>query len=102
MKRVSVDIEVLGGSFTVQQLVFAHLFDAAPYMDLEHVDVICGADPRKRLGHYFAPEHVDQIEDSLGLFDTVVLVLPGAGGPLGPTDRLQPIGRWTGTRRVPG
>lgn len=102
MKRVSVDIEVLGGSFAAQPLVFAHLFDAAPALNLDHVDVICGADPRKRLGHYFAPEHVEQIEDALGLYDTVVLVLPGAGGPLGQTDLLRPVGRWAGTRAVPG
>ena len=102
MKRVSVDIEVLGGSFTDQPLVFAHLLDASPCLVLDHVDVICGVDPRKRLEHYFAPDHVNQIEDALGMHDTVVLVLPGAGGPIGNTSMLQQIGRWTGTRRVPG
>jgi hypothetical protein len=102
MKRVGVDIEVLGGSFAAQPLVFAHLVDEVPGIDLDHVEVICGADPRKRLGHYFAPDLIDQIEDALGLHDTCVLILPGAGGPLGRTGRLVRVGRWAGTRAVPG
>lgn len=102
MKRIGVDIEVLGGSFASQPLVFAHLLDARPELDLDHVEVICGTDPRPRLGHYLAPDHVDAVEEALGLHDTCVLVLPGAGGPVGTTSKLRPVGRWAGTRAVPG
>ena len=102
MKRIGVEIEVLCGSFRSQPLVFAHLLDARPSLNLDHVEVICGSDPRARLGHYFAPGTVDSVDDALGVHDTCVLVLPGAGGPLGETGMLRGLGFWTGTQAVPG
>jgi len=100
MARQSEDITVYAGTFASQPLVFAHLWDAAPDLDLDHVDVICRVDPAPRLRHYFAPDVVGQIGDALGLHTTVVLFMSRAGD-LAETEALTRIGTFAGSRVVP-
>lgn len=90
--KFRVSIGVLAGDFAGQQLAFAHLLDVAPEADFDQVDVLTrpfGA----RLAHYFADGEGpgDQGED------TLILLLPGAGVPLEPTDHLRVVGRFPGT-----
>ena len=94
------------GRFESQPLVFAHLLDAFPPLDLDEVQVICNTDPRARLAHAFAPETAEAVEDAMGLATTCVLIpveavtgdtrLPEA------TDRLTWLGTHAGLRHVPG
>jgi hypothetical protein len=50
-------VAVYAGSFASQPLAYAHVLDAAEAaclpLDLDHVEVICGGDPGKRLAHVF-------------------------------------------------
>ena len=103
MRHETTEITVLCGSFDSQPLVFAHLLDAFPGADLDHVDVICRQDPARRLRHYLAEDDARKIEDWLGLADTCVLVFPGASSdPLHGTDKLTMLGQFPGQRPVPG
>ncbi|MEM9247932.1 MAG: hypothetical protein AAGB05_04450 [Pseudomonadota bacterium] len=70
-------ISVYAGVFETQPLVFAHLEDAMPGLDLAEVDVIMH-DPRARLAHAFEPKVAEALEDALGLATTCVLIFPEA------------------------
>ncbi len=95
-------IRVLAGNFASQPLVFAHLWDEAPDLDLGEVEVICRADPHPRLLHHFAEAQVRAIEDALGLADTCVLLFEEAGKGPDATSRLWSLGVFPGHRHVPG
>lgn len=97
-----VRISVLAGSFESQPLVFAHLWDVSPDLDLGEVDVICRVDPGLRLAHYFDPATCAQIEDALGLADTVVLVFEEAGPTAIKSDMLRAVGMFEGHRQRQG
>lgn len=106
-RDLPADITVFAGDFASQPLAFAHVLDAAPELDLTHVDVIRDADPTRRLGLYFETSTVAAIRDTAAMRDTIVLVLPAAHDgptcPLGPTEHLTPLGTYRGTvpRMVP-
>ncbi|MEL7300953.1 MAG: hypothetical protein AAFM92_11270 [Pseudomonadota bacterium] len=97
MPRVPVEIMLFAGTFESQPVAFAHLYDIGPELDLGEVEVICKEEPAARLSHYFAPEQVELIVDTLGLHTTVVLAFPEAG-PVPASPHLFPLGRFTGTR----
>ena len=67
MPTESVRLAVYAGTFASQPLVFAHLADAVPGLDLDRVEVICGTDPRARLAHALGPADAAAVEDALGL-----------------------------------
>ncbi|MBM7066391.1 hypothetical protein [Actibacterium sp. 188UL27-1] len=108
--RIAADIRVLCGVFETQQMVFEHLLHCqlreGAALDMDHISVICRADPRPRLSHHFEDDLVEKIEEELGLRTTVVLILPGAVAqgdrPLGGTEQLSDLGFWRGHVHVPG
>jgi hypothetical protein len=99
-RDLPADIAVFAGDFASQPLAFAHLLDAAPLLDLTHVEVIREA-PETRLAAYFEPSKVAAIRDRAGQRDTLILILPAAhvahDCPLGPTARLTALGTYRGT-----
>ena len=105
MAAVPTRIAVYAGTFENQPLVFAHLEDAMPGLDLGEVEVIMG-DPRARLAHAFESELAEALEDALGLHTTCVLIFPEAvpeGRRLPDrTDRLTGLGVHRGVRHRPG
>jgi hypothetical protein len=94
-------IFVMAGQFQSQPMVFVHLLDVAPDLNLDHIDVICGGDPSKRLGHYFDPDTPALIRDQMGDMNTVILFLPGAGAFPDGSDLLKSLGTWAGHRHLP-
>jgi hypothetical protein len=76
--------------------VFAHLLDAAPELDLTHVEVI-QANHTARLCAYFDAAIVAGLPQS----GTLVLILPAAHSgldcPLTRTAHLTPLGQFRGT-----
>lgn len=99
--QIPAEITVFAGDFASQPLAFAHLLDAAPMMDLDHVEVIQTTDPTARLAVYFSPTTAAAITAAKGARDTLILVLPaafeGLECPLPPTAHLAPLGRFRGT-----
>jgi hypothetical protein len=95
-QRIPAEIAVFGGAFASQPLVFAHLLDAVPDLDLEHVEVCQGTGLRARLGAYFEPDLVTGILVALDTDDTCVLVLPDAGTFTG-SPQLRPLGMCSGS-----
>ncbi len=97
-------IAVYAGVFETQPLVFAHLEDAMPGLDLAEVEVIMH-DPRTRLAHAFETSVAEALEDALGLATTCVLIFPEAiqNGQRLPdaTDRLTGLGIHPGHRHRP-
>jgi hypothetical protein len=82
---------VFAGDFASQPLAFAHLLDAAPLLDLTHVEVI--RDPRPRpASALFRAATVAAIRHRRGERDTLILILPAAHDsaacPLGLTGML--------------
>ncbi|MEM0937498.1 MAG: hypothetical protein AAF646_16605 [Pseudomonadota bacterium] len=77
MSQEKTRIAVYAGTFESQPLVFAHLEDTMPGLDLAEVDVIMG-DPRARLAHAFDTGTAEALEDALGLATTCVLIFPEA------------------------
>ena len=90
------DIAVFTGDFASQPLVFAHLLDVAPTLDLTHVEVI-QTNHRARLEAYFDTETARGFPHS----ETLVLILPaaheGLACPVSETAHLRPIGTFRGT-----
>lgn len=88
------DVAVFAGDFASQPLVFAHLLDEAPDLDLGHVEVI-QSNHTARLAAYFSP-----VPD-LPTDRTLVLILPAAYPglicPITETTRLTPLGTRRGT-----
>jgi len=106
-RDLPADIDVFAGDFASQPLAFAHLLNAAPALDLTHVEVIREAPPDARLGTYFDGASITAIRTGAGDRDTLILVLPAAWEgrtcPLGPTSHLTALGAFRGTvpRMVP-
>jgi hypothetical protein len=98
-------IAVFIGALESQPLVFAHLMDAMPGLDLEEVEVICGADPQPRLAHVFPPRIAEAVEDAMGLATTCVLIYADALAPgtrlPDRTGRLTCLGTFDGHRHRP-
>jgi hypothetical protein len=98
------DITVLAGRFgpfpSAQPLVFAHLAEIAPDLDLGHVEVIPVEGGARRLGGYFEDALVAHLHGAAGEADTLVLILPGAYPGLYPpplaSDRLAVLGDFRG------
>ncbi len=92
------DIAVFKGDFASQPLVFAHLLDAAPDLDLDHVQVI-QSKRALRLAAHFDPPTCATLEAASA--NTLVLILPaafpGLSCPLARTRRLAPLGTFRGT-----
>lgn len=97
-RLISVEIAVFAGRFESQPLVFAHLLDEAPNLDLGHVEVLQDRGIRRRLEGFFPPETVTRLLVALHEDDTMVLVLPEAGFFEG-SARLTPLGPAQGTVR---
>lgn len=95
MARVTADIPVASGRFASQPLVFAHLWDIAPEIDLNAVDVLQGTNLRARLGGYFWPTLSTEILTRMEADDTLVLFLPGVAFVASP--KLRSLGSFTGT-----
>lgn len=100
MAREAVAIRLFSGTFESQPLVFAHLWDAAPELRLDHVEVICRQAPEPRLHHYMDAEQAQLVTTEMGLETTLVMFLPGAGH-FAATPRLRWLADITGTRAVP-
>lgn len=83
-------------------MAFVHVLDVAPDLNLDHVDVICGGDPSKRLAHYFGGEIPAQIRAQMQHYNTVILFLPDAGRFPDGTDLLKSLGTWPGHLHLPG
>lgn len=97
MSREPVEITLFSGTFESQPLVFAHLVDTAPELDLDHVEVICRQDPTARLSHYLDAAQVTDVIEAMGLHTTIVLVFAQAGSFAG-SERLAPMTTLTGSR----
>jgi hypothetical protein len=99
-RDLPADIAVFAGDFASQPLAFAHLLDAAPDLDLTHVEVIRDP-PETRLAAYFEPATVAAIRTAAGPRDTIILILPAAHDsadcPLGPPAHLTALGTYRGT-----
>ncbi|WP_224813647.1 hypothetical protein [Hasllibacter sp. MH4015] len=95
-RDLPADITVLAGEFASQPLVFAHLLDEAPNLDLTHVEVI-QANHAARLAARFDAAQVAGLPSD----GTVVLILPaahpGAECPIGDTAHLRRLGTFRGT-----
>ncbi|GAB5448574.1 hypothetical protein [Gymnodinialimonas sp.] len=95
--NLPADIAVFAGDFASQPLVFAHLLDVAPGLDLTHVEVIQNGHGA-RLGVYFEADVAARLADGA---KTLVLVLPaahpGLDCPVPETAHLVPLGVQRGT-----
>lgn len=91
------DITVLAGDFASQPLVFAHLLDVAPDMDLSHVEVIQSGHA-VRLRSHFDDTIAARLADG---GQTLVLILPAAHPglecPVAQTEHLRRVGSFRGT-----
>lgn len=91
------DITVFVGEFASQPLVFAHLLDVAPDMDLGHVEVI-QAGHMARLRAYFDDAASARLAEGA---HTLVLILPAAHSglacPVMQTAHLTSLGTYRGT-----
>lgn len=101
------EITVLAGRFgpfpTAQPLVFAHLWDIAPELDLGHVEVMPVEGGARRLAGYFEDALVAHLHGAADGADTLVLILPEAYAGLHPpplaSDRLTMLGAFRGQVR---
>ncbi|GEM_PF-624782 len=95
-----VEIAVFAGDFASQPLAFAHLMDAAPALDLTHVEVIQSRDPVTRLSQYFPAPVVGALIAASTGHNTLILILPaafdGLACPLGETELVWPLGEQRG------
>lgn len=94
------DIAIFAGDFQSQPLAFAHLMDAAPDLDLTHVEVLQGG-AKARLEARFGPDKAARIAARAKGWNTIFLILPAAYEaltcPVGPTPLMQDLGQWRGT-----
>ncbi|GAA5073163.1 hypothetical protein N0B44_15240 [Roseibacterium beibuensis] len=94
LARLPAEITVFAGDFASQPLAFAHLWDVAPELDFDHVEVIPRAGAEKRLAPFFDTATMARLTAIAQ--DTLILVLPAAHAspdcPLGETDRLTALG----------
>jgi hypothetical protein len=107
-RELPADIAVFAGRFGggshAQPIVFAHLIDIAPTLDLDHVEVIPTAHAARRMSPYFDASAVAALEAKLdGDEDTLILILPssfdGLSCPVGTSAHMRDLGMWRG--RVP-
>ncbi len=104
LRTLPADIAVLAGRFGAypgaQPLVFAHLWDVAPDLDLGHVEVVPVAGGDARLAAYFDEGRRVALGQAADGADTLVLVLPEAWDGLEPpalgSTRLRNLGTWRG------
>ena len=91
------DILVFAGEFASQPLVFAHLLDAAPDLDLGHVEVIQSNHATRLAAHFDATIVANLTSNSPA---TLVLILPAAYQrltcPLQGTAHLRALGTFRG------
>lgn len=107
LRVLPAEITVLAGRFgahpAAQPLVFAHLWDIAPDLDLGHVEVVPVDGGATRLAGYFDAATAAALIGSAARADTLVLVLPEAYAGLEPpalsSDRLEHLGVWRGRLR---
>lgn len=90
------DIAVFTGDFASQPLVFAHLLDVAPHLDLTHVEVIQSGFEARLKGYFDASVAAELAEDA----QTLVLILPAAHAgmdcPVTDTAHLRALGTFRG------
>jgi hypothetical protein len=103
LRRLPVDIAVYAGLFgafpAAQPLVFAHLGDVAPDLDLDHVEVVPAAGGDARLAAHFDAATVTRIRAAACDADTLVLLLPNAFDGPEPAQIASPRLRSLGSRR---
>lgn len=99
--RETVKIEVRLGTFPSQPAAYAHLWDLTAEEALERIEVVQGPQMETRLLHWFDQAQAHRIEDALGPRDTVVLIFPEAG-EVSESPALNRLGRFSGSRVVPG
>lgn len=100
LARVPAEIAAFAGDFGpfpgAQPLAFAHVWDIAPDLDLDHVEVIPARGARARLEARFDRDVVARLEAHTQNGETIVLVLPAAHAGLSPPEipegRLRPLG----------
>ena len=100
LARVPAEITVLAGAFgpfpAAQPLVFAHLWDIAPDLDLGAVEVIPASGATTRLAAIFDDEVIARLTAAAEPQEVFVLVLPAAYQGLAPPDlsstMLRPLG----------
>lgn len=105
-RALPAEITVLAGRFgafpAAQPLVFAHLGDVAPALDLDHVEVV-PVDGAVRLAAYFEEGTRAALHRAAGGADTLVLVLPEAFEGLDPppltSPKLRDLGAFRGLVR---
>jgi hypothetical protein len=111
LRSLPADITVFAGRFgafpAAQPLVFAHLWDIAPDLDLDHVEVVPAKRAEPRLAAHLDEATINQLHDAAGDADTLVLLLPDAYAGLRPPDlaseHLRPLGSHRGqVRRLVG
>jgi hypothetical protein len=111
LRVLPAEIGVLAGRFGAhpgaQPLVFAHLLDIAPGLDLDHVEVIPHPGGETRLAAHFDDTARARIAAAAGGADTLVLILPDAFEGLDPpplaSARLTDLGPVRGqVRRLVG
>lgn len=104
LHRVPAEIAVHAGDFGpfpgAQPLVFAHLGDVAPDLDLDHVEVIPARGARARLEVHFDAAAIERLEALTVEGETLVLILPashaGLDPPALPQGRLRALGTHRG------
>lgn len=100
-RDLPADITVFAGSFDSQPLVFAHLLDLAPELDLGHVEVVQGSRPLPRLQARFSTDMAERLLSDAGHHDTLILILPAAFEglicPVAGSEHLVPLGVHRGT-----
>lgn len=96
-RDLPADIAVFGGTFASQPLVFAHLLDVAPELELEHVEVIQSGHQARLEARFDGPV----ARDLAGRAQTIVLILPaafsGMACPVTQTRHLTALGVHRGT-----
>ena len=102
LRVLPAEITVLAGRFgpfpAAQPLVFAHLGDVAPALDLDHVEVV-PVEGAARLAAFLEEGTLAAVRQTAGDADTLVLVLPGAFEGLDPPPLASPLLRDLGAFR---
>jgi hypothetical protein len=102
VRVLPAEITVLAGRFgpfpAAQPLVFAHLGDVAPGLDLDHVEVV-PVDGGARLAAFFEEGTLSGLRQAAEEADTLVLILPGAFEGLDPPPIASTMLRDLGTFR---
>jgi len=100
-RDLPADITVFAGDFESQPLVFAHLLDLSPELDLGHVEVVQGPRPLPRLAARFGDDGAQRLLEAAAPYDTLVLILPAAFDglicPVSGSEHLSPLGVHRGT-----